>query len=81
MIPEFLYREEKKKEDGLVILLEAFIQLDRKTGTDALEDLHDNDKQNDRQQHDQIFIAVVAVVDGDLAQTAAADNTAHGGVA
>ena len=44
MIPEFLYREEKKKEDGLVILLEAFIQLDRKTGTDALEDLHDNDK-------------------------------------
>ena len=64
-----------------MILLQALIQLDRKVGTDALEDLHDNDKQNDRQQHDQILVAVIAVVDGDLAQTAAADNTAHGGVA
>ena len=44
MIPEFLYRKEKKKDDGLVTLLESFIQLDRKTGADALEDLHDNDK-------------------------------------
>ncbi len=44
MIPEFLYREEKKKEDYLVILLQALIQLDRKVGADTLEHLHDNDK-------------------------------------
>ena len=44
MIPELLYREEKKKEDGLVILLQALIQLDRKVGADTLEHLHDNDK-------------------------------------
>ena len=44
MIPEFLYREEKKKEDYLVILLQALIQLDRKVGADTLERLHDNDK-------------------------------------
>lgn len=44
MIPEVLYREEKKKEDYLVILLQALIQLDRKVGADTLEHLHDNDK-------------------------------------
>lgn len=43
-IPEVLYREKKKKEDGLVILLQALIQLDRKVGADTLEHLHDNDK-------------------------------------
>ena len=44
MIPEFLYREEKKRGDYLVILLQALIQLDRKVGADTLEHLHDNDK-------------------------------------
>lgn len=44
MIPEVLYREEKKRGDYLVILLQALIQLDRKVGADTLEHLHDNDK-------------------------------------
>ena len=43
-IPEVLYREKKKKKDGLVILLQALIQLDRKVGADTLKYLHDNDK-------------------------------------
>ena len=64
-----------------MILLQALIQLDRKVGADTLEHLHDNDEQDNSQQHDQILVAVIAVVDGDLAQTAAADNTAHGSVA
>lgn len=49
MIPEFLYRKEKKKDDGLVTLLESFIQLDRKVGADTLKYLHDNDEQDNSQ--------------------------------
>ena len=64
-----------------MILLQALIQLDRKVGADTLEHLHDNDEQDNSQQHDQILVAVIAVVNGNLAQPAAAHDTTHGGVA
>ena len=66
---------------GLAILFQALIQLDRKAGADALEYLNDNDEQDDGQQHHQVFIAVIAVVDGDITEAAAAHDTTHGGVA
>lgn len=64
-----------------MILLQALIQLDRKVGADTLKYLHDNDEQDNSQQHDQILVAVIAVVNGNLAQPAAAHDTTHGGVA
>ena len=48
--------------------------------TQTLEQLHQQDQDHHRHQHHQILVAIVAVVDGDLTQTAAADDTAHGGV-
>ena len=47
----------------------------------TLEQLHQQHQNDHRHQHYQILVPIVAVVDGDLAQTAAADDTAHGGVA
>ncbi len=51
------------------------------SAADALEDLHQDDEEDHGEEHDQILVAVVAVVDGDLAEAAAADDTAHGRVA
>ena len=50
-------------------------------GAHALKQLHQQDQNDHRHQHHQVLIAVVAVVDGDLAQAAAADDATHGGVA
>ena len=61
--------------------LDTFIQTDCQMGTDALEHLHQQDKNDNRKQHDQIFVTVVAVVDGNFTESAAADDTAHGRVA
>ena len=47
----------------------------------GLEDLHQNDKQHDRRKHHKVLVAIVAVVDGDLAEAAAADDAAHRRVA
>ena len=49
-------------------------------GTDGLEDLDQEDEEYHGKYHDEIFIAVVTIIDGDLTQTAAADDTAHSGV-
>ena len=46
-----------------------------------MENLYNDNKQDNGQQHDQIFVAIIAVVDGDLTQAAAADDTTHGSVA
>lgn len=48
---------------------------------DALENLHQQHQQHHRHDHHQVLIAIVAIVDSDLAETAAADDTAHCGVA
>ena len=56
-----------------MILLQALIQLDRKVGADTLKYLHDNDEQDNSQQHDQILVAVIAVVNGYFAESAAAE--------
>ena len=48
---------------------------------DQLDDLDDDDDRDDRGDHDVVLPAVVAVVDGHLAQAAAADGARHRGVA
>ena len=65
----------------IVLFLEALVALGGQTRADGLEDLHQNDEQNDRREHHEILVAVVAVVDGDLAEAAAADDAAHRRVA
>ena len=59
----------------------ALVQMMRKTHADLLEDLHDDDDDDDGDEHDGEVVAVVAVVDGYRAQTAAADEAGHRGVA
>ena len=41
-----------------MVLLQALIQLDRQAGTDALENLYNDNKQDNGQQHDQIFVSI-----------------------
>ena len=53
-------------------LFQPLIALLCKIGAEALEYLNEQDEDNDRDDHDEVFIAIVAVVDGDLAETAAA---------
>ena len=47
---------------------------------DRLEYLYQQDQQDYRNDHDKVFIAVVAIVDGDFAKAAAADDAAHRGI-
>lgn len=63
------------------LMLQPFVESDSQAGADTLEDLYQHDQQNHRKYHNQIFVAVIPVVDCDLAQTPAADDTAHGRVA
>lgn len=62
-------------------VFEALVALGGKLCADALKELHEQDEQDDRRVHHKVLIAIVAVVDGDFAETAAADDAAHGGVA
>ena len=70
--------KKKKRGDYLVILLEALIQLDRKVGADTLKYLHDNDEQDNSQQHDQILVAVIAGVNGEISQIKQRTETPDG---
>ena len=50
-------------------------------GADTLENLNERYEQDNGKDHDEIFVAVVAVAYGYLAESAAADYSAHCGVA
>ena len=45
--------------------------------SEALEELDEQDEDDNRNDHDEVLVAIVAVVDGDLAEAAAADDAAH----
>ena len=60
---------------------QALIALGGPQGTHRLERLHHQHQQHHTDDHDVGLVAVVAVGQGDLAQTAAADDAGHGGVA
>lgn len=62
-------------------LLHALIALDSQLCADGLQDLHQYDQQGRCKELQHNIKAVIAVVDGDLAQTAAADDTGHSAVA
>ena len=62
-------------------LFQPLVALHGQLGAHRLEQLHQQNQQDHRRKHHQVFIPVIAVVDGDLAQAAAADDAAHGGVA
>lgn len=62
-------------------VFQPFIHLDSQVSPQALEALDHGDQQDDCQQHDEILITIVPVVDGDLTKPAAADDAAHGRVA
>ena len=53
------------------------VELLGKQHADALQNLHKGDQQNDRYPHHVSLPAVVAVADGDIAQTAAAEHACH----
>lgn len=60
---------------------QALVGFDRKACADCLENLDKENKENYRNHHNKIFISVIAVVYRDFAKTAAADNSAHCGIA
>lgn len=60
---------------------QSFVRACSQMRAGALEDLHQRDQQNHCGQHDEILVAVVTIVDGDLAEPAAADDAAHGRIA
>ena len=62
-------------------LSQTFIGFDRETGSHALEDLYQHNQKQNRNRHNQVLVSVVAVVNGNFTETAAADDAAHGGVA
>ena len=62
-------------------VFQTLVALGGELRADALEELHEQNEQDDRHVHHEIFVAVEAVVDGDLAEAAAADDAAHGRVA
>ena len=59
----------------------AVVDRPRDEVADQLDDLDDDDDRDDRGDHDVVLPAVVAVVDGHLAQASATDGTRHRGVA
>ena len=61
----------------IALFLEALVALGGQTRADGLEYLHQNDEQHDFREHHKLLVAIVAVVDGDLAEAAAADDAAH----
>ena len=62
-------------------MFEPLVALAGQPGAEALEDLHQDDQHDDGRVEHGVLVAVVADHDGDLAQAAAADGAAHGGVA
>lgn len=66
---------------SILFVLQPLIRLDGQVGSEALEALNHGDQQDDSQQHDEVFVTVVTVVDGDLTKPASADDTAHGRIA
>ena len=66
---------------SILFVLQPLIRLDGQVGSEALEALDHGDQQDDSQQHDEVFVTVVTVVDGDLTKPAAADDTTHGRIA
>ena len=62
-------------------LLHALIALDSQLCADGLQDLHQHDQQGRCKELQHNIKAVIPVVDGDLAQTAAADDAGHSAVA
>ena len=60
--------------------LETLIAALGKVGSEALEKLHKQYQDDYRDYHNEVFIAVVAVIDGNFAETAAADDAAHCGI-
>ena len=63
---------------SLFTVSKAFIALYGKIGSDALEYLNKQYKEYYRKEHDKVLISVLAVVYGNLAESAAAYNSAHG---
>ena len=53
-------------------LFQSLVTLGDELGTNALEDLHEQNQEYDGERHDDVLIAVIPIVDGDLAETAAA---------
>mgnify|MGYP004539172117 CR=1 FL=1 len=49
-------------------------------GSDKLKQLYQQNQNYNGNQHYQIFVTVIAVIDCDFSQSATADDTAHGGV-
>ena len=76
-----LFAKKAVKGAKPLFLLDAFVGMDGQRGADRLEQLHKQNEKHDREDHDKIFVAVITVVDGDLAQSSAADNAAHRGIA
>lgn len=52
-------------------MLDAPVELVRQTHTEALDDLDDDDRQHDADPDDVVVCALIAVVDGDLAEAPA----------
>ena len=48
---------------------------------DSLHDLHEDDAQDHGHGHHVVQVTLVAVADGDIAQTACTDGAGHGGEA
>ena len=62
------------------LFLDALIALDGQLRANGLQDLHQHDQQGGGEELQHHVKAVVAVVDGNFAQAAAADDTGHGTV-
>ena len=62
-------------------LPDPFITLSRQSHANLLNDLYNDDQDRHCHQHNVFLIAVIAVVDGNTAQSAAADRACHGRIA
>ena len=63
------------------MLLQSLVALYGSLGAEGLEQLHDDNQQDNCHIHNQVLVTIVAVVDGNFTQTAAADDAGHCGVA
>ena len=66
---------------ALFPLHQPFVAAAGKPVADLLQYLHDENKQHAGGEHDVRLIAVIAVHDGQLAQSAPAHRAGHGGIA
>ena len=62
-------------------LCDAVIQPDGEVGAQGLENLYEDNEQNDGDIEDERHSALVTVVDGQAAQTAATNGRGHGAIA